>query len=220
MDSKKSKITINATVVAAIITFCGTVGAAILGSPVLAEYFNGPKQAQATAIPTLTLPAASATSGPTATGTLEATATSPAVPATMPPLPDLVTLDISSPVCVSNRVAGTNIKYVRQDITIRNIGSGSTQPFGTFSSRVVIIVDGQRYTLDQWAQMFNGLVEMPNLDIQSLGPNDDAVISLSLSLHGNNRYSLEVIANSGPSVIPEVDTTNNIQSKDFSTNCR
>jgi hypothetical protein len=222
MEPKKSKFTINAAVVAALITFCGTLGAAILSSPVVAEFVSRSNQAQTGAAPTGAVPALtqepSATSA-AATSTPAAETSTPAPTSTPVPLPDLVTLDISNPACFTAKLAGTTIKYVRQDITIRNIGPGETSPFGAFSNRITIIVNGQRFSLDQWEQLFNGLVETPQLDIANLRPNDDATLSLSLNLHGNTKYSLEVVANSGQSVIPEIDITNNTRKKEFSSNC-
>jgi hypothetical protein len=228
MEPKRSKFTINAAVVAAMITFCGTLGAALLGSPVVAEFVNRSNQAQTsapTSAPTIGM-APTLTQEPSATSA-EATST-PAAPTSTPerptstplPLPDLVTLDISSPACLTVRQGTTTIKYVKQDITIRNIGPGETSPFGPFSNRINIIVSGQRYTLDEWEQLFNGLVETPQLDIANLRPNDDATLSLSLNLHGNTKYTLEVVANSGQTVIPETDTTNNARKREFTSNCR
>ena len=40
-------------------------------------------------------------------------------------------------------------------------------------------MNGQRFSLDQWEQLFNGLVETPQLDIANLRPNDDATLSLA-----------------------------------------
>jgi hypothetical protein len=221
MEPKKSNL-INATIVAAFITFCGTRE-------------THPTQ-PATIAPTATFvlpsetPTILPTDTPLATPTESAAPTSELVtptetsifapPTAAPLLPDLVAIDISSPVCQSQRSGGQVLKYVRHVFTIRNIGPGSTQPFGTFSNRIVIIVGGLRYTLDQWDQMFHGLMGTPDLNVVSLAPNDDAYLTLDINLKGNNKYSLEVIANSGASIIPEVDTTNNNREQEFTANCK
>jgi hypothetical protein len=201
MAPKKPAILSNVTIVAALITLCGTLLAALLGSPVLANLINGTggsNQPAATPIPS----------------------TTSQVTATTPPLPDLVTLDISAPTCVTDRRAGSHIRYVRHQVTIRNLGPGSTVPFGTFSSRVVVIMEGQRYTLDQWNNITGGPLEIPNLGITGLGPNQDISFSISLDPQNKTSYGLEVVTNSGSNVIPEVNTTNNTRLQEFSSNCR
>jgi hypothetical protein len=151
---------------------------------------------------------------PTATATL-----TPGALSTTPPLPDLITVAISNPTCITDQQATTG-KYVRHVITVRNLGPGSTGPFGAFSTRVVIIAGGQRFTLEQWATQFNGLVDTPMLEVSQLGPNQDADLTLNFRLRsGSNKYGLEVITNSGTLVIPEGNTANNALAQDFSSNC-
>ncbi len=226
MQPKNNSILNNTTIAVAIITLCGTIATAVLTSPALAEFVRGTRNtptAAATSVfftetPTITQETVlteTPTPGPataTATSTPEATST------TAPPLPDLITVAISNPICVTDQ-QDTLGKYVRHMITVRNLGPGSTAPFGSFSSRVIIIAGGQRFTLDQWAAQFNGLVDTPMLEVPQLGPNEDADLVLNFRLPASNRYGLEVITNSGTMVIPESNTANNSLETNFNSNC-
>jgi hypothetical protein len=207
MESKERKTTAwNTTVIVAVITLCGTITSAVLGSPAIAELVRGQK---GTPTPSLAL-----TQGP------GATTPTPAYTAT-PLLPDLAPVAISAPTCITDHTPGaTRTKYVRQVVTIRNLGPGGTASFGSFSSRVILTAGGQRYPLEDWASLYNGVVGPLDLNTASLGPNDDADLVLNIDLRGYSRYSLEVITNSGAAVIPEVNSANNSLSRDFSTNCK
>lgn len=215
MQSKERKTIWNTTVIVALITLCGTIGSAVLGSPAIAEFVRG----KATPTAGLASPAAGSP-----TPALTHTSETPAPPVTFTPapvLPDLVPVSIGAPACITDHTPGaTRSRYVRQTVTIRNIGPGATAPFGSFNNRVVLTVGGQRYPLDKWASLYNGVVGPLDLNVASLGSNDDADLTLNLDLRGNSRYSLEVIANSGAAVIPEADSANNSLSRDFTTNCK
>lgn len=210
MESKERKTIWNTTVVVALITLCGTITSAALGSPAIAAFVRGKATPTATILST---PAPLTATPQTAT---------PGVPFTPGPLlPDLVPVSISAPACISDHTPGaTRSRYVRQTVTIRNVGPGGTASFGSFSNRVVLTVAGQRYPLDEWAGLFNGIVGPLDLTVNDLRPNDDADLTLNIDLRGNSRYSLEVIANSGAAVIPETNSANNSLSRDFSTNCK
>ncbi|MGE5252153.1 MAG: hypothetical protein ACM3QS_18275 [Bacteroidota bacterium] len=213
MNQKERNTSWNTTVVVALITLCGTVASAVLASPALAVLLGG----KASPTP---FPPASLTGTPSANATLTPERPVPTAGFTASPtLPDLIPVAISSPVCISDHRV-TSSKYVRQTVTIRNIGAGATTPFGVFSNRVVLIAGGQRYPLDQWASLYNGIIGPLELNVPGLGPNDDADLTLNIDLRGNSRYSLEVIANSGDTVIPEASTANNSLTRDFTTNCK
>lgn len=227
MQPKNNSILNNTTIVVAIITLCGTVATAVLTSPALAEFVRGSRNTPTAAVPSATSP--SFTEAPTSTPAPAFTETPTPMPATAtftpeatftaaPLLPDLIPVAISNPICVTDQQDSVG-RYVRHMITVRNLGPGSTAPFGSFSSRVVILVGGQRFTLEQWATQFNGLVDTPMLDVPQLGPNEDADLVLNFRLPAGNRYGLEVVTNSGALVIPEGNTTNNSLEKDFNSNC-
>ena len=230
MEPKNNSILNNTTIVVAIITLCGTVATAVLASPALAELVRGTRGTQtaaaaiasSTPLPETQPPPATETAFFTETPTFApptSTSTPEAGSTPLPPLPDLITVAISNPTCVTDQ-AGTMGKFVRHVITIRNLGPGSTAPYGAFSTRVVILSGGQRFTLEQWSTLFNGLVDTPMLDVPQLGPNEDADLTLNLYLRNGNRYGLEVITDSGTLVIPETNTANNSLAQNFNSNCR
>ena len=135
-------------------------------------------------------------------------------------LPDLQIVAISNPACIRDQRVSPTRYYVRHDITVRNIGAGSTSAFGAFSIRITLDTGSQRYSLEEWASRFNGVVGSLILDFSNLGPNQDAETRVNIDLRGTQNYSLEVIANSGSKTIPESNATNNILTRSFSvTNC-
>jgi hypothetical protein len=127
---------------------------------------------------------------------------------------------ISNPTCTRDHRFTPVKVYIKLTITVRNLGPASTNSFGIFSVRVTLIFGQQRYSLDEWASRYNGLVNTPNLDISNLNPNEDAEINLSIDLKGNTQYSIEAIANSGSNSIPEANTANNTLAQSFSIDCR
>jgi hypothetical protein len=102
---------------------------------------------------------------------------------------------------------------------MRNIGPGSTRPFGPFSVRVNLIIGQRRYSLEEWASDFNGVIGSSNMDITNLNSNGDVKLNLSIDLKGNTKFGIEVTANSGPNIVPESDTTNNTLIQGFSVIC-
>ena len=133
-------------------------------------------------------------------------------------LPDLTVTGISNPTCIKDRGSPQNL-YVELSIIVRNIGPGSTRPFGPFSVRVDLVFGQHHYSLDEWASGFNGVLGSSNMDILNLNPNRDVKLNLSIDLKGNTKFGIEVIANSGPNTIPELDTTNNSLIQGFSVIC-
>jgi hypothetical protein len=132
----------------------------------------------------------------------------------------MIVVAISNPICTRDHRVTPEKVYVKLTITVRNLGPASTSSFGLFSVRVTLIFGQQRYSLDEWASRYNGLVNTPNLDISNLNPNEDAEINLSIDLKGHTNYSVEAVANSGSNSIPESNTTNNVLTQSFSTDCK
>jgi hypothetical protein len=160
---------------------------------------------------------------PTPTPTFTPTDTptyTPTYTQTTPSLPDLTVVAISNPVCTRDHRFTPEKVYVKLTVTVRNLGSASTNSFGPFSVRVTLIFGQQRYSLDEWSSRFNGLINNPNLNVSNLDPNEDAQIDLSIDLKGHTAYSIEAIANSGANTIPESNTTNNVLTQSFSTDCK
>lgn len=110
--------------------------------------------------------------------------------------------------------------YIKLNIIVRNVGPGSTRSFGPFSVRVNLILGQHRYSLDEWASGFNGVIGSSNMDISNLSPNGDVKLNLSIDLKGNTKFGVEVIANSGSNTIPETNTTNNTLIQSFSVICK
>lgn len=133
-------------------------------------------------------------------------------------LPDLTVTGISNPTCIKDRGSPQNL-YIKLSIIVRNIGPVSTRSFGSFSVLVNLILGQHRYSLDEWASRFNGVLGRSNMDIVNLKPGGDIQLNLSLDLKGNTKFGVEVIANSGQNTIPESDTTNNTLIQGFSVTC-
>lgn len=180
-------------------------------TPNLAWTSTIPPTDTATEIPTSTF---TPTFTPTATPTFTPTYTS------APVLSDLIVVAISNPVCVRDHRVTPERVYIKLTVTVRNLGPSSTSSFGAFSVRITLIFGQQRYSLEEWASRYNGLVNTPNLDVSGLNPNEDAEINLSIDLKGNSKYSVEAIANSGANTIPESNTANNALTQSFSINCK
>ena len=133
-------------------------------------------------------------------------------------LPDLTVTGISNPTCIKDRGSPQNL-YVELSIIVRNVGLGSTRPFGPFSVLVNLILGQRHYSLEEWASGFNGVIGSSNMDSLNLNPNGDVKLNLSIDLKGNTKFGVEVIANSGANTIPESDTTNNTLIQGFSVIC-
>lgn len=177
-----------------------------------------PKQAfTETAIVPTDTPNPSATSTFLPTDTPAATFT-PNYTSTTHLFPDLTVTGISDPACIKDRGSPQNL-YVELSFIVRNIGLGSTRPFGPFSVSVNLILGQRRYSLDEWASGFNGVLGSSNMNIENLGPNRDVKLNLSIDLKGNTSFGVEVIANSGTNTIPETNTTNNTLIRGFSVTC-
>lgn len=168
---------------------------------------------------TISPPTDTPTETPTSTFTPTFTPTFTATFTSTPVLADLIVVAISNPTCTRDHRFTPVKVYIKLTITVRNLGLASTNTFGPFSARVTLIFGQQRYSLEEWASRYNGLVNTPNLDISGLKPNEDAEINLSIDLKGNTNYSIEAIANSGAHTIPESNTANNILTQSFSTTC-
>ena len=176
--------------------------------------------------PSFTETASVPTDNPTLTATSTITATNtpaftftPMNTGTTPPLPDLTVTGISASACTRDQRVIPEKLYVSLSMIVRNIGPGSTHPFGPFSVRVNLILGQRRYSLEEWASDFDGVIGSSNMDILTLGPNGDVKLNVSIDLKGNTKFGVEVIANSGPNTIPETDTTNNTLIQGFSVTC-
>ena len=134
-------------------------------------------------------------------------------------LPDLTVAAISTPTCVRDHLLTSERDYVKFSIIVRNVGPVSTRSFGSFSVLVNLILGQQRYSLDEWASSFNGVIDSSDMDITNLNTNADVKLNLAIDLKGNMNFGVEVIANSGSNPIPESDTTNNLLIKGFSVIC-
>lgn len=130
-------------------------------------------------------------------------------------LPDLTVTGISNPTCVPDR-KGTILEI---GIFIRNIGRAGTRYFGSFRVDVFLLLGQQRYTLDEWAQKFNGVIGVSNLEISSLDANSDIKLTVVLDLKGNKNFGIEVLVNSGDDPMREEDMTNNSLTRYFSPYC-
>lgn len=130
-------------------------------------------------------------------------------------LPDLTVSAISEPLCVPER-SGTIIEFY---IFIRNIGHAGTRYFGSFRVDVFLLLGQQRYRLDEWASQFNGVVGVSNLEIASLGADEDVKLTAVLDLKGNKTFGVEAIVNAGDDPMREEDMTNNTLTKYFSAAC-
>jgi len=166
------------------------------------------------------------TDNPTLTGTSTITATNtpaftftPTYTNTAQLLPDLIVTSISASACTRDQRVVPEKLYVSLSVIVRNVGPGSTRPFGPFSVRVNLILGQRHYSLEEWASDFNGVIGSSNMDILNLNPSGDVKLNLSIDLKGNTEFGVEVIANSGVNTIPELDTTNNTLIQGFSVIC-
>jgi hypothetical protein len=158
------------------------------------------------------------TSNPARTSTIIPTDT-PTYTGNAQSLPDLTVGGISNPICARDHLLTTPRDYVKLSVIVRNVGRVSTRSFGPFSVLVNLIFGQQRYSLDEWASSFNGVIDSSDMDISILHPTADVKLNLAIDLKGNTNFGVEVIVNSGSNPIPESDTTNNILIQDFSVIC-
>ncbi len=229
---KGTSLLSNPVIVAAIIGLCGTIVTAALASPIVLELVREKQSTpapHATAtlsetdvpVPTSTeMPISTPTDTETPSFNPTSTFTSTATLTATPVYADLQIVAISDPSCVRDHRYTPTKYYVQHTISVRNIGAGSTNDFGTFSIHITLDTGGHRYSLEEWATRFNGVVGNLDLDFSNLGPNQDADTTVNIDLRGLTKYALEAIANSGTHTIPESNTTNNILIKSFTiTNC-
>jgi len=134
-------------------------------------------------------------------------------------LPDLVVGGISNPTCARDHLLRTTRVYIKFSVIVRNVGHVSTRSFGKFSVLVNLIIGQHRYSLDDWASSFDGVVDRSDMDFPNLNPNNDVKLNAAIYLKGNRKFGVEAIANSGSSPIPESNTTNNTLIKSFSIIC-
>lgn len=130
-------------------------------------------------------------------------------------LPDLTVTAISDPVCATE-YEGTKLRF---SIFVRNIGQASTRYFGSFGTDVYLILGQRRYSLDEWAEKFNGVVGSSVAEVANLNPGEDIKFTVVIDLKGNKAFGVEVTANLGENPIREADTTNNTLIKYFSVYC-
>ena len=130
-------------------------------------------------------------------------------------LPDLIVAGLSDPVCAAE-YEGTTIGFT---IFIRNIGRAPTRDFGSFNTDVFFILGQRRYSLDEWAVQFDGVVGSSVTEVFNLNPDQDIKFTVVIDLIGNKEFGIEVISNSGQNPIREADMTNNTLTKYFSVNC-
>lgn len=130
-------------------------------------------------------------------------------------LPDLTVTAISDPVCATE-YEGTKLRF---SILVRNIGDASTRYFGSFSTDVYLLLGERRYSLNEWAEKFNGVVGSSVVDVANLNPGEDIKFTVVIDLKGNKSFGVEVTANSGENPIREADTTNNTLIKYFVGRC-
>ena len=162
------------------------------------------------------------TPNPTGTSTIMSTDTPSAsfTPTyTTQQLPDLTVSAISNPICARDHLLTTAREYVKLSVILRNVGRVSTRSFGPFSVLVNLILGQTRYSLDEWASSFNGVIDSSDMDIPNLNPDADIRLNLAIDLKGNTNFAVEAIANSGSNAILESDTTNNTLIQGFSVIC-
>lgn len=131
-------------------------------------------------------------------------------------LPDLTVTAISDPICVPE-TEGTIIEF---NVFVRNIGKAGTSNFGRFNIGVYFILGQSKYSLNEWAEQFNGVVGTSNMEVFNLGPGQDIKLTVVIDLLGNKNLGIEVIANSGENPIREMDMTDNTLLKYFSVYCQ
>lgn len=130
-------------------------------------------------------------------------------------LPDLTVTGVSAPLCVPDR-KGT---VVELDIFVRNIGKAGTRYFGAFEVGVYLMLGGQRYSLNEWAEEFNGVIGASPLQISALDAGQDVKLIVVMDLKGNKELGVEVVVNAGEDPMREADMTNNTLKQYFSANC-
>ena len=134
-------------------------------------------------------------------------------------LPDLTVSAISTPTCARDHLLTVERDYVKFNVIVRNVGPASTRAFGPFSVLVNLVIGQQRYSLDEWASRFDGVIDASDMDIPNLNSAADVKLNLAIDLKGNTNFAIEVIANSGSNPIPESDMTNNTLIQGFSIIC-
>jgi len=161
-------------------------------------------------------PTQTATGVPTVTPTPTRT---PVIPPTLilsyNQLPDLTVTGISDPVCATE-YEGTKIRFT---VFIKNVGRARTRSFGAFDTAVYLILGQRRYSLDEWAAQFNGVIGSSVTKVYNLNPDRDIKFTVVIDLIGNKTFGVEVTANSGDNPIREADMTNNTLIKYFSIHC-
>ena len=165
---------------------------------------------------------AEASAIPTATSTIRPTDTPSATFTPTPTtqqLPDLTVAAISTPTCARDHLLTSERDYVKFNVIVRNVGRVSTRSFGSFSILVNLIIGQQRYSLDEWASSFYGVIDSSDMDISNLSPHADVKLNLAIDLKGNTNFGIEAIANAGSNPVPESDTSNNILIQGFSVIC-
>jgi len=170
------------------------------------------------------LPLPTDTPAPTQTATSVPTNTSaptrtPVIPPTLMlsygQLPDLTVTSISDPVCATE-YEGTKLRF---SIYVRNIGRARTRYFGSFVTDVHLILGQSRYSLDEWATEFNGVIGTSIVEVANLNPEQDIQFTVVIDIKGNKDFGIEVVANSGENPIREADVTNNTLIKYYSVYC-
>ena len=217
-----------AVVIIGVISICVVVAAfAYVFSPPIAE--PTPTAIMPTSIPAGSyqpeiIPVPTDTPDLAGTATLEPTDTrEPAFTPTVTPtdtfingpLPDLTVTGLGDPICRPD-YPGTILEFT---FYVRNIGRASTRAFGSFDVGVNLILGQRRYSIEEWATQFNGLIGSSKLEVFKLNPSDDIKFTVVIDLKGNKKFGIEVIANSGENPIREADTTNNRLIKYYSFYC-
>lgn len=130
-------------------------------------------------------------------------------------LPDLIVRGLSDPICVP----GYENTVLEFTFFVRNIGRVGTRNFGTFDVGVFFILGQRRYSLDEWAAQFDGVIGTSNMQVSNLNPDDDIKFTVVIGLIGNKDFGVEVVANSGENPIRETDMPNNMVLEYFSAYC-
>lgn len=131
------------------------------------------------------------------------------------PLPDLTVTGITTPVCLPER-DGAIVEF---NLYVWNIGRARTRSFGSFLVDVYLILGQRQYSLEEWAEQFDGVVGHSKMEFSNLEPGDDIKLTVVLDLKGNNRFGIQASANTGEYPIPDADTTNNTLIRYFTVYC-
>lgn len=131
------------------------------------------------------------------------------------PLPDLTVTGITTPVCLPDREG----EIVEFNIYVWNIGRARTRPYGSFHVDVALIMGQRQYSLDEWAEQFDGVIGSSKMELANLNPGDDLKLTVVLDLKGNNNFGIQAIVNAGEYPLPELDTTNNSLTRNFLIYC-